>query len=297
MTGNNSSYLDDFYHLPAGTIGTIYSEGFENYADYAKNVDSTLIMNPDGAAALVLSKAGVTGLTTELGGFGKSQKSYLVNFYNIAPGKVVEMMFYKMDFSQSTGYGLIFNHAYAQYNNENDKLEVMVSDDCGATWTTIFNKAGGDLKTAPANSSGNFFPEHSQWTENNLDLSAFNGKSEVIIKFKCTSGYGNNLYIDDIRVYNTTNVGVEVAESDNSVKVYPNPATDQLNLDVNLANSANVTYQIVNSLGQTVLENNLGNLTNGEHNQSVNISDLASGFYYVQINIDGNIISKKLTIK
>ena len=297
ITVNNSAYLNDFYHLPSGTIGTIYTEDFEKYADLATAVDSTLIINPDAAAALILSKSSVTGLTYDIGGFGNSQKSYFVNFYNIAPGKVVEMVFYKMDFSQDAGYGLIFNHAYAQYQSENDKLQVMISDDCGATWTTVFDKAGGALKTAPPNSAGNFFPETDQWAKNNIDLSAYNGKNEVIVKFKCTSAYGNNLYIDDIRVYNSTNVSIEAPELNSSVTIYPNPATNQLNLNINLENSANVTYQIVNSLGQVVLDNNLGDLNNGQHTQSVDVSDLAAGFYYVQLNIDGNIISKKLTIK
>lgn len=296
ISGNNTFYLDDFYHMPSTTIGTIYSENFENYGDYEKNIDSAIILN-SGGPAFVLSKAGVTGLPYDIGGFGKSSKSYLVNFFNIKSGNTIEMMFYKLDFSGNNGYGLKFNHAYAQYQSENDRLEVMLSDDCGTTWTTVYNKAGNDLKTAPPNSSSNFFPQANEWAGNNIDLSAFNGKSDVIVKFKCTSDYGNNLYLDDIRIYNSTDVGVEIVESDNSVSIYPNPATDQLNLNVNLANSANVTYQIVNSLGQTVLENNLGNLTNGKHAQNINISALASGFYYVQINIDGSIISKKLTIK
>ena len=36
-----------------------------------------------------------------------------------------------------------------QYQAENDRLEVHVSTDCGVTWTSVYNKAGGDLATLP----------------------------------------------------------------------------------------------------------------------------------------------------
>jgi hypothetical protein len=63
--------------------------------------------------------------------------------------------------------------AYAQYTAgapENDKLEVLVSTDCGATWTNKWMKSGNDLKTTSPTTS-NFIPSAaSQWAHHNIDL-------------------------------------------------------------------------------------------------------------------------------
>lgn len=296
-TGNNLTATPAFYVMPSATIGTVYGEDFESYTDFATTIDSTIIVNPTGEPAFAVSKGGVTGLTYDIGGYGNSLFSYMVNFYGIAAGNEVEMIFHKMDFSSNTAYGLKFNYAYAQYSSENDQLQVLASDDCGATWTTLWDKAGSALKTTAPVSSGNFFPESTMWASANIDLSAFDGKSEVIISFKAISDYGNNLYIDDINVYNSTSVSIETPVNANTVVMYPNPANNQFNLDIELAENANVSYSILNNLGQKVIEASLGNLNAGSQTQKINISDLAQGIYLVQININGSIITKKLTVK
>ncbi len=292
---NNSTGTGTFNHMPSATIGTVYNETFESYPAFQNRIDSTIISGEGASAAFTVNKTKV-GTSQELGAFGSSATSYIFNYYAISASKKVSIMFHKMDFSSNTGYGLKFNHAYAQYSNENDKLEIRVSTDCGATFTTVWSKAGNDLKTAPPKGDGNFFPEVDQWTANSIDLSAYNNTSDVIIEFLGTSAYGNNLYIDDINIYNSTNTSIEVAENINTVNVYPNPAVDNFNLDIELAEKANVSYSILNNLGQTVINAELGNLNAGSQNQSINVSNLAKGIYVIQININGSLISKKLTV-
>ncbi len=294
---NNLTATPVFYNMPVATIGTIHSETFESYADYDEEIDNALVLNPNDNPAFVLSKGGVTGLTTELGGFGGSTYSYFVNLYSISAGGIVELMFRKIDFSGNTQYGMKFNYAYAQYSSENDKLEVMVSDDCGSTWTTVFNKAGANLKTTEPVSSGNFFPTPQQWKAENLDLSAFNGKSNVIVKFKVTSDYGNNLLIDDINIYNNTNVGIEKPENTNMVNIYPNPAQTSTIIDLTLSESSPVAYTIINATGQVVLTQNLGEISAGSHLLNVDLTNLSAGIYNVNLLIDGRLESHKLIIK
>lgn len=297
QTGNNISGMPTFYVMPSTTIGTTYGEDFESYATFTTDVNNTIIMNPTGEPAFTITKDGVTGLTTDLGGYAASTSSYMFNFYGIDAGKSVDMLFHKMDFSSNTGYGVKFDYAYAQYGAENDRLQIRASDDCGATWTTVWDKAGNDLKTTAPVSSGNFFPAANEWASANVDLSAFDGKSEVIISFKGTSDYGNNLYFDNVNVYNSTTVGVEATVADNSVSIYPNPAENMFNLNIELADNSNVSYVVINNIGQTVLSADLGNLSAGNQIQKINISDLAQGIYMVQVNVNGNITTNKLTVK
>ena len=91
---------------------------------------------------------------------------------------------------------LSFNYSYGYWFN-NDKLEVLVSTDCGESYHTVFQKSGPALKTVDA--TGTFFPKDEDWILKTLNLSAYKS-SEVLIKFHATSGNGNNLYIDNVSV-------------------------------------------------------------------------------------------------
>ncbi len=100
---------------------------------------------------------------------------------------------------------LQFSVAYAAYNATNvDGLEVLVSDDCGVTWSSVYLKTGstvaaGNLPTAAATTTI-FTPTAAQWRTETIDLTPFVGNSKVIVSFKNLSGYGNRLFIDNINL-------------------------------------------------------------------------------------------------
>ena len=43
-----------------------------------------------------------------------------------------------------------------------------------------------------------FFPEKDEWKEETVSLAGYNG--EVIIRFQDICGFGNNLFIDQVRI-------------------------------------------------------------------------------------------------
>jgi PKD repeat protein len=95
---------------------------------------------------------------------------------------------------------LQFDVAYAPYNANNfDGLEVLVSTNCGATWTSIYSKSSTTLATAPA-TTASFVPTATQWRTETVNLTPYVGNSKVILSFKNLSGYGNNLYVDNINL-------------------------------------------------------------------------------------------------
>jgi PKD repeat protein len=95
---------------------------------------------------------------------------------------------------------LQFDVAYAPYNTNNfDGLEVLVSTNCGATWTSIYSKSSTTLATAPA-TTASFVPTAAQWRTETINLTPYVGNSKVILSFKNLSGYGNNLYVDNINL-------------------------------------------------------------------------------------------------
>ncbi len=69
-----------------------------------------------------------------------------------------------------------------------------------------------------------------------------------------------------------------------SVNVAPNPATDYLGLDLDISENMRANVKVFNVLGELVLEEQLGNLTNGKHRFSFDISAFSKGLYTVVVS-------------
>lgn len=228
-----------------------------------------------------------------------STSSTRLNFFAISKGQIDIMTLPPMSFSNATTASLTFDVAYCGYNTtttpEADKLEVQVSTNCGATWTNKYSKAGNLLKTK-APQSASFTPANStQWRHESVNLNAYAGQSLVLVRFKGTSDYGNNLYVDNIN-FSQFGVGILENEMFNNVNVYPNPITNNAIVDFNLAEANNVSIVLVNTIGQVVITTDLGKMNAGAQNYSLNASSLSNGLYFLNIKVGNYTITKKVTI-
>jgi len=77
----------------------------------------------------------------------------------------------------------------------------------------------------------------------------------------------------------------------NSVKVYPNPANDQVVISFTSAPSAGTTVSLVNMLGQVV---NSQNVTNA--NVTFNVSNLCNGVYFYSIQSNGSRTTGRVVV-
>lgn len=99
---------------------------------------------------------------------------------------------------------LTFDVAYAPYDATwYDGLEVLVSSDCGATYTSVYSKIGAALQTRTA-TTNLFTPTAAQWRNETIDLSPFIGESSVQVAFRNLAGYGNRLFVDNINITGVT---------------------------------------------------------------------------------------------
>jgi len=90
-------------------------------------------------------------------------KSVRMDFYSYSSSGRSDTLISKVFSDLSSTDSVKFNWAYAQYQNENDRLIVKLSSDGGLTFPhTIFDKAGAQLATAPPRTSV-FVPTASQW--------------------------------------------------------------------------------------------------------------------------------------
>ena len=94
-----------------------------------------------------------------------------------------------------------FNLAYTRYEPGNeDSLIILVSTDCGATWTKEWEDGSTTMQTAPDNTA-DWTPSNTEWSSETVNLDAYNGFGTVQIQFHAASGWGNNLYLDDINIF------------------------------------------------------------------------------------------------
>ena len=105
-----------------------------------------------------------------------------------------------------------------------------------------------------------------------------------------------------ITVFSTDRAGqtidrvIEISREPNfgDFKMYPNPAHAEVNLEVELDQSATVGIRIFDAVGRLVYQEEgfqSGNLTH-----KINIDDLSSGLYTVQV-ITGKVVMNKVLIK
>lgn len=243
-----------------------------------------ILINPNGAAATWYRS------TAGLNGAGSAK----YDFYNNAvTGDNDDLYITPVDLSTVGAPVLTFDYAYAQYSNENDKLDVLVSTNCGSTWTNVWSKAGTALSTAPAQTAA-FTPSAAQWTAAVVSLPTAASMPNVLVKFKATSQYGNNLYIDNVNLSGPTSIS-KYNENLVSFDVYPNPASTSAVIKAYSAYDQNGTVVVYNTLGQ-VVKSTAVSLSFGINEVSLNTSDLATGVYNVVLNTEKGTAVKKLTV-
>jgi PKD repeat protein len=115
------------------------------------------------------------------------------------------------NFTGLVSASLVFDVAYARYDaTYSDGLEVLVSSDCGVTYTSVYSKSGTVLATAP-DVTTSFTPTDLQWRTETVDLTSYIGNSKIIVAFKNLSGYGNRLFVDNINLSGVNGASPPVA--------------------------------------------------------------------------------------
>ncbi|MHC1706629.1 MAG: T9SS type A sorting domain-containing protein [Bacteroidales bacterium] len=229
------------------------------------------------------------------GGFGQSLASARIQFYSIPEGDVDEFYLAPVDLSAASAAVLTFNLAHARYSAQYiDRLKVQVSSDCGLTWATPYDKSDPALATTTTLYTAAYVPTAAQWRAETVDMNAYAGQQQVMVKFVALSGYGNNLYIDDVNL--TTAVGIHEKDAATSVEIYPNPVNNAATVNLNLANSGTVSLEVYNAFGQMVYSRDLGNMAAGQYNTTFDGSNLNSGLYYMNVILNGEKIVKKFSV-
>jgi len=124
------------------------------------------------------------------------------------------------------------------------------------------------------------------WTYVEYDLGAYVGQ-DVYVAIQCISNDAFIFLVDDIAISFFTGVNDQpLAES---LKVYPNPATDILNINAGVEISNAKLYNIS---GQLVYES-----TGNANEMRINTSAIPSGLYLLNITTKQGVITRKVSIR
>lgn len=287
QTSNDMSKDSLFKVFGAASATTLpFGENFEGVASipYRYGVTSLTFIPYNSSTGALYTVPGRDGSTTE---------AALVDFADMTAGSTTELVLGSFNTSGNTNITMGFDLAYAPKASESDKLEVLVSTDCGQNWAAPYSKAGTTLATT-ASTGQVFIPTAAgNWRHEMVNLAPYKG-SNMIVKFKGTSAAGSYAWLDNIRIVPTLDV-TNVINS-NSVNLYPNPAKDAANLDFTLAKSGTVVVNVLDATGRTVANVANGTMAQGAQHMSIPTATLAAGVYSISIQTEEGTLTQRLSV-
>ena len=100
----------------------------------------------------------------------------------------------------------------------------------------------------------------------------------------------------DIAPITTATAVSEVEGVKHKLNIYPNPTNNIANITFELANESTVSMDVYNATGKLVYSENGGVMSAGVQKFVLDGSNLNSGFYFVNLTIDGKVITKKVSL-
>ncbi len=224
--------------------------------------------------------------STDAGGYGISTQSAIFDNYNYDSQGSSDDLNALFNTENMSELQLSFDVAYAPWGGSySDTLDVLISTDCGNTYTKVFSKGGATLGTAPAFTSY-YIPVASEWRTETINLNGFTGYPNAVIAFRNKGHWGNVIYIDNVNITNDLSTQQIIKQE---VSVFPNPLVCSQQLTISgLEEQFEVRIRDLN--GKTVYFNE-------KSSTLVNLpSAIRDGQYIITIETKSHIWNKKLVI-
>jgi hypothetical protein len=257
-----------------------YTEGFETNNFPPAN---WRLFNPDAFITWQrTTRASKTGVA-----------SMFINNYDYDNNKVDEMMSPLLNVKGKDSVFLTFQIAAATYSvpdlagNPFDTLQILITDDCGATYRSVYKKWGRELiTTGPVAVDTAYIPTANQWRRDSIFLGDFsNAVAENIqVVFRNTSNFENNIFIDDINLY-SKEVNPNLRRK--GIMATPNPFRNQIVLQ-HYPTPVNIEFiNVYDHAGRLVWQKRISlgvNGTNaGPNALAIDLSRLSTGVYTLQV--------------
>jgi len=168
-----------------------------------------------------------------------------------------------------------------------DTLTVLLSKDCGNTFTTIYKKYGEELQTVNDPnfqiSLLNFAPLTSQWRKDSLNLGNWLSATEPLfqVMFRFSGNMENNFYLDDVNIRSQI---LPAKLKNDGYLILPNPFRSTFGI-WHYQVPTNLRYvNVYNSVGQLVYSKKFP--SGGEKYFQVDLGGRAAGTYTVNLGYE-----------
>jgi len=251
-----------------------YIEGFESYSDLGSSpifteceVDLCYQLENTVAAS--------------------GQKSVLLKNHSNQSGLLAKLTTPPLNLSTVPNPVIRFKYAFAKKDTANtDKLLVKVSKDCGKTWVIRKTITPAELATVPHTVSNEFVPQHADWEEVMITNMLPSYKvNNVLVKFEFYSGGGSHFYLDDINVFDISQLSVTESNLEEWL-IAPNPATDAFRIESPFESQDIALYGMD---GKIVLSQS--HVPSGAY---ISVAELPTGVYQVKLSFQGSVAYRKL---
>lgn len=281
-TANDAvSYPYQYYPAVAGT----YKEDFENPAFPPAGWD---IVNPD---------QGIGWEQYSGPSFSGTKAAMIRNFEYERTGSSDLLRLPQLNMTGIDSSFLSFQLASATYSSTTgsntvwDTLEVVVSRDCGQTYNTVYKKWGESLRTVEQPLTSAFEPSGAgDWRKDSVNLSDYIGEENLLVAFRNTTGFENNLYLDDIQVRQVT---VNPNLKAQGILVTPNPTTGKFTVQFYPQPTRLRAIQLYDMRGAKLQQVSIG--AQGIVNRyDFDLGNQPAGIYLVRIVYEDKVIVKRI---
>ncbi|THU36124.1 T9SS type A sorting domain-containing protein [Niastella caeni] len=170
-----------------------------------------------------------------------------------------------------------------------DTLEVLISKDCGATYTSLYKKWGSSLITRSTATTEFFDPTSGEWRKDSVNLTPYINGGPVLLAFANTNENENNIYLDDINVYSLT---VNANLKTKGFMITPNPTTGKIAVQFYPNPPLVKGINIFSSNGKLVASKQVNGA--GSSSYTFDLSLFSSGVYVVQVILGDKVITQKV---
>ncbi|MCF8275644.1 MAG: S8 family peptidase [Flavobacteriales bacterium] len=191
---------------------------------------------------------------------------------------------------------LLFDVAYQKWTSSissQDTFTVSVSTDCGANFENeVYRKQADELSTADT-VQPNFIPTFEwDWRRDSVSLDDFAGQN-ILLKFQTVNRKGNNLYIDNVKVFTgSTEPASVVDQIKNELKLFPNPTAGLLNIVSTQTFNPKATVRIYSNVGAEIsIDSQISS-----NRIELRTESLSSGIYFIRIS-DGKLDERLRFVK
>lgn len=207
--------------------------------------------------------------------------------YMVVDGFAGDMCDYQYTLTNITGGCNLLDISFLDFNAEARDGKVNLD------WTASSSGTTGIYTVERSEDNETFTPIASFQDESNAhEIIAYHSSDE-----NAPAGlvYYRIRHVDQNSVITYSNVETVEIESLEVKDIYPNPATDFVNLDITAYESADLQVRILNLNGQELLSSQTS-VERGSQNINLNVAELASGIYFLQIRNGHKIYNSKLIL-